>query len=160
MPTYPVPIKVLDTFVSTLGPRKRKKWRLALEEALGIWRAAGLHFVVVEEPPEKYAPFEVYDGTAGFAYYVVPNAIRLVRQTTTDPDRALWSAYAKGGAAFYRPIMVWWKTFWRPSLRALIAHEVGHCLGMGHKTGGIMGGGWKADDHELDSLRAYYGEKT
>jgi hypothetical protein len=151
-----MPITVRDTFVSTLGPRKQDKWRLALEEALGIWRVAGLHFVVVEESPAKYEPFDVYDGKlAGVAFYAVPDSIRLVRQLTTEPDKALWVA-DKGGAAFFRPVMVWWKSFWRPSLRAHIAHEIGHCLGQWHKTGGIMGGGWKADEHELDCLRTYY----
>jgi hypothetical protein len=164
-PDYTLPVHIIDNIAPTLGPLRKPIWRKARREALDFWREADLSFVVAEMFASEFAPHDVYDGTVPMQFYCRSDSIRLIRQEITGADMAWWTPLGDphtgqdvvgGGAAFFHITKYWWKSYWYPTLRSLIAHEVGHTLGFWHQNDGIMGGAYRPDQHELDSLREFY----
>ena len=160
-PGWAFPLTVLDD-VAALLPRKRW-WRWARDKALADWAQAGISFTVVEGPGAKYYP-TLFPWDGGNAYqYMKDQTIRLMLDNA--PARAGFGFYSKfaamldGAVAVYSPATTsgdWLRRYQRNILKGHIGHEIGHCLGLYHREGAIMGGGLKPDDHDLSSLRTFY----
>jgi hypothetical protein len=103
------------------------------------------------------ADYPEFDG-ANLEEMILPGRIRLVRNYTgtTYADFAWWSSTKQGSFACYTPEAIWWKQYYRPALAGIIGHEIGHCLGLAHGGGGIMSGNWRPNEHDLESVSAYY----
>jgi hypothetical protein len=156
-------IRVVDDVAATLRPLHRTIWRTARDRALAEWEAAGVRFVVTEGTGVRY------DGgmtgiTSATIALIIPKTIRLVRNVFKPPtgtyapeDFAWYVADVDGSLAVYTPDPAWWKRYYLPNVTSTVCHELGHCLGLWHRTdGGVMAGGQHPDAHDLDSVRAYY----
>lgn len=149
-PQYDLPIPLTDDVAATLSARRRRKWREARTEGLGLWGAAGVHFLVEEGPGASAADESLYA-------FVVPGTIHLVRNRLpmgAPRYRSNFATYTGGGGVACltpkRPtadIYQWYR---------VICHEVGHCLGLEHGGNGIMLGGLVPNEHDLDAVRGYY----
>jgi hypothetical protein len=161
-PRFGPNIRVVDDVAKTVRAGFRRLiWRTARDRALALWAAAGISFAVEEGPGESY---DFLNSADDLAVLVIPNTIRIVRNVANRPpdtyapeDFAWWDGGKDGSVAVYTPHSVWWKRYWLPALVGLVCHELGHCLGLWHRTDhGVMAGGAKPDDHDLESIRSYY----
>lgn len=170
-PTWPnLPrITVLDTIATTLGPKRRDRWRRRRAAALDRWTASGLRFTVTEDEPEPYPVLDPMGGDATLPVAMVSPFLRLMSIPSlyggSIPAVATWFPETDPAAlaAFYLA------DFWTHSkqIQAFrLTHEVGHCLGLNHRLNAlsVMGitasGYWmgtvQPDTHDLDSLRLFY----
>lgn len=144
-------IRVVDDMARTLRLRKRRTWRKVRAAALAEWEQAGLKFVVEEGSGESYSKADY----GGPGYYIspfaIPKAIRLIRnRDNTFTDMAAYNRQVDGSVAAFAP---------EADLgyyQYVIVHEVGHCLGLNHRRIAVMAGQRHPDQHDLDSVRAYY----
>jgi hypothetical protein len=157
-PTWRGVIPVVDKMVFTLRQDHRIFWRQGRDRAFQLWEASGvLDFAIIEfRKPDQFTG-------ENLLALMVPDTITIVRNAAGGGDSGGWFDGAepnpvRGGVLVLSPWRPWFKEYWMKSLGAMIAHEVGHCLGFGHTTqGGLMGGANKPSEHELDSTRSYYG---
>jgi hypothetical protein len=77
------------------------------------------------------------------------------------PAYASWNEAAQGSGAYFKPdgLRFGWRAYLFYPLVGVICHEVGHCLGLAHGGGGVMAGGWKPSDHDLESVRSWYADE-
>jgi len=159
-------VRILDTLAPTFGPFRRTIWRKARNKALERWEASGLRFTVRERDSSEWE----YPGFTGLVVgetegCVLPGRLRIAWSHYTAPEDqyypTTWAHFSRekmGAVVFLKPNKHWWTNYWYPSLIAVVCHETGHCLGLAHRSdGGVMAGGWKPDDHDLKSLKGYYG---
>jgi hypothetical protein len=174
-PKWEFPIVVLDTIAMSLRPRKAEKWRKARTSGLAKWLPSGVSFKVIERTPHGYPKMD-YSRMSEPAYtdtLLVPPYLRLMRaapEATHDgfawwlwPSQRLGEDKRDSAAAFFKVSTAFWLR--TPAKRAqLICHEVGHCLGLDHRpagwgtiSAGIMGTGVRPDEHDIASLKEWYG---
>ena len=157
-PTWGDVIPVTDKMVYTLRADRRRIWRNARDLALAQWTASGaLEFLVLEDrDPGRFTGENLHA-------LMEPDTLVLIRNAAGGGDSGGWFDGAepnpiRGAVVILSPWRPWWRAYWTKSLVAVISHEVGHCLGFGHTSvGGIMGGASKPSEHELDSVRSFYG---
>jgi len=156
-------IPVLDEVVATLPRSLRKTWRQARNQALRLWLPTGLHFELSVGPGATFLGLGSPDWPAvssEVAMYAVPDRITFVASTYTPEAPKFWAmawAYcAKGSAAFFNVQRILDQTdpFYSPA--RTICHEFGHALGLAHGGRGIMSGGAVPNEHDLESVSAYY----
>jgi hypothetical protein len=164
-------IIVEDGVAASLRRLKAKWWRRNRDAAFALWEQAGLAFDVLEVGPKTFTGIGEPDYTPGGGVssevvgFIKPRIITLVRSIYSPPAPKWWPMawampwYSKGSAAYFHlerlraseaagaAIYSWDRT---------ICHEVGHCLGLEHGSNGIMSGGMVPNQHEIDSVRAYY----
>jgi hypothetical protein len=158
-PTWSSLIPVVDKMVFTLRKDRRRIWREGRDKGLAQWAASGvLDFSVAEvRKPDQFT------GENLLALMETDRLVLVRNAAGGGGDSAGWFDGAepnpvRGGIAIFSTWKPWWKAYWMNSLVSLISHEIGHTLGFGHCTsGGVMGGTNKPSEHELDSLRSYYG---
>jgi hypothetical protein len=120
------------------------------------------------DDPAKYPALDPYGGDDGLLVAMVQPCLRLMsmrdRYGGTIPAVATWLPQTDPAAfaAFYMPDFWAQGSFIRASL---LTHEVGHCLGLNHRTESpalktVMNdteyNSVDPDAHDLDSLRGYY----
>jgi hypothetical protein len=160
-PKFGPNIRVVDDVAKTVRAGFRRLiWRTTRDRALALWAAAGISFAVEEGPGESY-DFQTTE--ADVSELVIPKTIRIVRNTKPPlagyypEDFAWWDSGKDGSVAAYTPHHVWWRRYYLPTLTGVVCHELGHCLGLWHRTDhGVMAGGGKPDAHDLESIKNYY----
>ena len=158
---------VLDTVAMSLRPRRAAKWREARKAGLAKWAPANITFKVIERTPVGYPRLEGSRlSEPGYLdTMIVPDYLRLMRASPNAGHEAfawwVWPSSGGGvGAASFFQVSA---KFWLRSAgykAYIIGHEVGHCLGLGHrdaseKSRSIMAGFFNPDEHDLDSVRAW-----
>jgi hypothetical protein len=171
-PTWPqLPtVQVLDTVVHVLGRDRAALWRRYRDRALSLWEQSGLLFVVHEDDPRAYPKLDLND----------PDEDHRLTSAMVQPFLRLMSMPALYGGSI-EAVATWYaqtdpaalaafkmgRVFWAnnaDSRHFKIAHEIGHCLGLNHQpqapaVRSVMWAGHDGnapDDHDLESLRAYY----
>ena len=125
-PALPL-ILVVDLATPRLRLRRRKVWLAALNEALDDWEASGLQLDGTRDPNFAYAPGTITvdigpipDGTAGWgAFGITP--------VTENPLPGAGWAWIDGDE--FEKLF---KAKRPASIRAILAHEIGHTFGFGH----------------------------
>lgn len=159
-------IPVLDQVVATLPRSGRKAWRQARNQALRLWLPTGLHFELTVGPGATLYGLGSPDWpqvSSEVVMHAVADRITLVASDYTPEAPTFWPmawAYCTpggGSAAFFNVQRILDQTdpFYSPP--RTICHEFGHALGLGHGGKGIMSGGSLPNEHDLDSVAAYYG---
>jgi hypothetical protein len=160
---------VLDTVAMSLRPRKAEKWRKARTSGLAQWLLSGVSFKVIEQTEHGYPKLDParLSEPDYLDTLLVPPYLRLMRAypEATHDGFAWWVWPPKPNAA--AAFIVVSARFWlrTPARRAqLICHEVGHCLGLSHRpagwgtiSAGIMGTGVRPDEHDITSVKEWYG---
>ena len=152
-------IPVVDKMVFSLRLDRRRIWREGRDKAFAQWAASGsVEFVVTEERKP-----ELFTGENLHALMEQDRLVLVRNAAGGGGDSAGWFDGAepnpiRGGIAIFSTWKPWWKAYWMDSLVSLISHEIGHTLGFGHcLTGGVMGGTNRPSEHELESMRSFYG---
>jgi hypothetical protein len=167
--TYPV-IPVLDTVARSMTFPKRLRWRQKRDEALDRWSLPlDITFEIVEDHPRYYPILDPFGGDAVLGEPVEVPYLRLM--TMSDRYGGSLTAVAETNsprygdepgayAALHLPSMKLYPREWQASI---IAHEVGHCLGLDHRPqfeecSSVMQSVAEPlpDAHDLESLRWYY----
>ena len=143
------PVVVVDSVALRLKWRTRRRWRLARDLALSEW--APVDFRAIEVLPKEWPPTDLYTLAINLFYGEVGgNSGGYVETNPLFPN----SPYGYAQVNAYNGLD-------KPTMRYLIAHEVGHALGFWHGGDGVM----CADPYlfhahpnaeELSALENYY----
>lgn len=152
-PKYSQPIRIVDAVGHTLGLWKRRRWETLRDEALAMWGASGLGFHVLEG--DWVGPCDDRDAP----FTPEPDAIGIYFNCFNTLDHGGWSSGFNAGYYFEPLHKPFFSRHQRRTSRAVIAHEIGHTLGFAHPppfTPGVMAGGWKVSETELQAVKEYY----
>ena len=128
MPSY---LRVEDVFAPTLGPRKRRFWTKARDQALAKWSPVGFRWETID----AITPYDRGPGDAG--HRGCPTGDRRVGGVRV-PAVSRGSPRLRLGPHRRRDVERRLVLEISGNLRSVLTHEFGHSLGFGHGGDGVM----------------------
>ena len=145
---YDRPITFIDTVAPSVGPLRLVRWREIRNAALDSW---GIPYAVGEDWTGNLPPCDGSGEQVGLT-----GLIRICRDPADMYSYGGWYATVQGGIAVIPLPRGWFKPEDPWNTTGILAHEVGHALGLGHSTTGVMGGAYRPNAEEIAAMQGYY----